>query len=156
MKRFNFKLEKLLALKEYFELEAKLKYAAVLQKKLALDNENKLLEKSILQNIIEDYSQAKTGERLNSDKIIQEGDYTNFCLSKIGLNNLKKEKIEIELNDLFVDLKKATKEKKTMEILKEKAYKKYKRDSNIEERKRMDDIAGQFYERNKLIKDKSL
>lgn len=156
MKRFNFKLEKLLALKEYFELEARLKYATVLQKKLALENENKILEKSILQNIVDDYSQGKTGQKLETEKIIQEGDYTKFCLSKIGLNNLKKEKIEIELVDLFENLKKATKEKKTMEILKDKAYTKYKKETNIAERKILDDIAGQFYERNKLIKDKSL
>src|SRR4030042_3206070 len=98
MKKFNFKLEKLLAIREYKELLAKLKYANELQKKLNLENMNINLENSILNSILENYSKAKNGDVIDYNDILLQENYINNLIIIIKTNENKKNEM-LELLD---------------------------------------------------------
>ena len=100
MKRFNFKLEKLLTIREYKELEAKLKYAKELQKKINLENMNINMQKSILQSTQDNYSKAKKGDLLNTEELILQENYINNLIKMIKTNENKKSKMSEDLNKL--------------------------------------------------------
>ncbi len=141
MKRFNFKLEKLLAIREYKELLAKLKYANELQKKLNLENMNINLENSILNSILEDYSKTKNGDVIDYNDILLQENYINNLIKIIKTNeNKKKEMLEL-LEKLKEELNEKIKERKIITKLKEKKHENYKKENKKEEIKRLDEVS---------------
>lgn len=141
MKKFNFKFEKLLAIREYKELLAKLKYANELQKKINLENMNINLENSILNSILEDYSKTKDGESIDYNDILLQENYINNLIKIIKTNdNKKKDMLEL-LEKLKEELNKKIKERKIITKLKEKKFKAYKKENKKEEIKRLDDVS---------------
>ena len=133
MKRFDFKLEKLLTIREYNELEAKLKYARELQKKLDLENKNIDMQKSILQSTIDSYSNIKNGDIINNEEMTFQENYINNLIKMIKtLSKLKEELTE------------AMKKRKIITQLKNKKYEKYKKETKKEDIKRLDEIANQL------------
>jgi len=144
MKRFNFRLERLLNIKKYKEEEAKLKYAETLQKKIMLENENKMLKEMIYNSLSNEYPSVKPGDTINFNTLNQTEKYITNAQIKIKINNNKKKIIEKELDDLKIKLDKAVKERKIIDQLKSKKYEKYKKDIKKEEIKYIDEIAGQM------------
>lgn len=144
MKKFNFRLEKLLMLKEYAEMEAKLKYASVLQKKLDIENENRNIQKSIIKSLSDSYKQTDEGEAINLDLLSIQEEYITNLISKIEINDGKKQDIEKKLTVLREELTFTTKERKVMDELKNKSYLKYRKEAKKEEIKEIDDIAGKY------------
>ena len=137
MKKFNFRLEKLLMLKEYAEMEAKLKYASVLQKKLDIENENRNIQKSIIKSLSDSYKQTDEGEAINLDLLSIQEEYITNLISKIEINDGKKQDIEKKLTVLREELTFTTKERN-------KSYLKYRKEAKKEEIKEIDDIAGKY------------
>jgi flagellar protein FliJ len=145
MKKFNFRLENILMLKEFYEMEAKLKYAETLQQKIELENKNIEMEKTIFSSMNDFYSEKKNGDVIRGSDFSFQDEYISNLLCAIKINDEKKEEIKIELNTLKEKLVKATKEKKTFEELKKRDKNKYKEKVRKEETKRLDDVANQFY-----------
>ncbi len=141
MKKFNFRLEKLLVIREYQELEAKIKYASELQKQLNLENMNIQIQKTILKTTIDDYNRSKEGDSLNVDDIIIQQDYINNLIKMIKTNENKKNKMAESLNKLKIELMNTMKKRKILTELKNKNYEKYKKDLKKEDIKRLDEIA---------------
>ncbi|MCK4797188.1 MAG: flagellar FliJ family protein [Spirochaetes bacterium] len=149
MKRFNFKFEKLLMIREYIEMEAKLKYASELQKRINIENENRVMQKSIIENILNDYLSSKEGDLIDYNNLFFQEEYINNLTYKIKKNKDLKQEIEIKLKKLREDLLIATKEKKIIAELKNKEYKKYQKVVKKEEIKQLDEVAGQMMVRKK-------
>ena len=148
MKRFKFKLDRLLMIKEYVEMDAKLKFASELQSKLSLENENSDMKKSILECILNNYSSYNIGDNLNYNDLLFQEQYINSLIYKIKNNKNKTIEIEKRLIELREALNNAAKEKKKISNLKTKEYKKYKKESKKQDIKNIDEIAGQLIARN--------
>ena len=144
MKRFNFKLEKLLSIREYEELEAKLKYAKELQKKIDLENMNIDMQKSILQSTLNNYSKTKEGDLLNNEELIFHENYINNLIKMIKTNENKKREMSEILAKLKEELTETMKKRKVITQLKSKQYEKYKDGIKKEDIKRLDEIANQL------------
>jgi flagellar export protein FliJ len=144
MKRFSFKFDKLLAIREYKELEAKLKYAKELQKKINLENMNINMQKSILQSTQDNYSKTKDGELLNTEEMILHENYINNLIKMIKTNENKKNKMNNDLNKLKEELTESIKKRKVITQLKNKKFEKYKEEIKKEDIKRLDEIANQL------------
>ena len=147
MKKFNFGLEKLLMIREYIEMEAKLKYASELQKKILIENNNRSMQKSILESISNSYLTAKQGDLLDSNQILSQEAYINGLLSLMKNNENEKKDIDTKLLKLRENLTIAKKDKKVIDELKNKQYRRYKEEMKKEETKNIDEIAGQFVRR---------
>ena len=144
MKRFNFKLEKLLSIREYEELEAKLKYAKELQKKIDLENMNIDMQKSILQSTLNNYSKTKEGDLLNNEELIFHENYINNLIKMIKTNENKKREMSEILAKLKEEVTETMKKRKVITQLKSKQYEKYKDGIKKEDIKRLDEIANQL------------
>jgi flagellar protein FliJ len=150
MKKFKFRLDKILMIKEFYEIEAKLKYAEVLQKRIELENKNMEMEKSILSSMNELYKSKKSGDKIDFSELNFQNEYVNNLVNAIQINDRKKKEINVKLDVLKEDLIFATKEKKTFEELKKKDFGIYRDEVKKEDIKNLDDIAGQQYIRNRL------
>ena len=144
MKRFIFKLEKLLSIREYEELEAKLKYAKELQKKIDLENMNIDMQKSILQSTLNNYKKTKEGDLLNNEELIFHENYINNLIKMIKTNENKKREMSEILAKLKEELTETMKKRKVITQLKSKQYEKYKDGIKKEDIKRLDEIANQL------------
>lgn len=137
MKRFRFRLEKLLKIKEYNELNSKLKYANIVQEKAKIERENLELEENIF-----------SGKISNPE---MEAFFSDLFLKKIKINNERLNNLKEELSKRFEEYKNARKEKKMLECLKTKEYTHYKKELNRYNTKQLDDISSQMYIRNNLL-----
>lgn len=141
MKRFRFKLEKVLKIRERAEQEAKLAYAEVLQKKNALELDNKNCE-----CIIED-TNAERQAYLNESQM---PDFNVFSaldaniralLRRQALNNHEIAELQPLLDERENALREAMKQRKILEKLKEKAYENFLLEAENEETDMIDEAA---------------
>lgn len=140
MKKYSFKLERILQLKEHHESEAKLEFAAVLQKKLNLDQQNEQITGELSSINRSNFDAVKPGETVNMLSLKGQGDFERAAALRINANNEQKKEIEKELETLREKLAEAVKEKKKYEKLKEHDYENYKDFVKKEEIKLLDDI----------------
>lgn len=141
MKRFQFKLEKVLKIRERAEQEAKLAYAEVLRKRNAFELDNKDCER-----IIED-TNAQRQEYLNESEM---PDFNVFSaldanvralLRRQELNNHEIEQLQPLLDERENALREAMKQRKILEKLKEKAYESFLLEAENEETDMIDEAA---------------
>jgi flagellar FliJ protein len=149
MKRFKFKLEKLLEIKKDIEFKAKLRYAQVLQKKINIEMENAAMQNSIYETINSDSMHLNSDNVLSYERMAINEKYIRGLEKKIKQNELLKLEVEKELLKLRDELIEATKEKKKLEQLEKKQFEKYKAEQKKHETKVMDDMAGRFYQRHR-------
>ncbi|HPO50899.1 MAG TPA: flagellar FliJ family protein [Spirochaetota bacterium] len=141
MKKYNFKLERLLKIKEYKERLAEEEYSKELQKKIILERENKKMSRFIENSVEEEFFEAKVGEKIDIESFYQHERYIRSLELKTLENNQKKEELEPVIQKLKDKLIDATKEKKIMDKLKEKDFEKYKDERNKQDTIKMDEIA---------------
>ena len=146
MKNFNFKLERLLKIKEHKEKLAKLAYAKVLQKKVLLETENNTLMNEIgaSGNVLD----KDPGEAIDYSNIENLERFVIGAEAKIRNNKSDITGLEPELNDLKDKLSEAMKEKKIMEKLKEKKYKRFKDEVKQHETMLLDEVAATMQFKN--------
>jgi len=101
MKRFQFRMEKILKIKEHIEMEAKLKFASVMQQKNKIEIENKQMNIYIEESMETGYS-VKGSNELNFFNIQLHEEYIGNLLKKIEINNLKKKVLEEKI-EVFKD-----------------------------------------------------
>lgn len=154
MKKYSFRLERILQIKEHEESEAKLAYAAVLQKKLNLEKQNEMLTGDLSSSYKEDFDSLKPGDRINMLSIQGQSGFERGVGLRIAENNRQKMEVEKELEPLLEKLKEKVKEKKKYEKLKEHDYREYKDFVKKEEIKVLDDIGTKESELMMLSKSK--
>jgi flagellar protein FliJ len=143
MKKFSFKLEKLLMIKLHNEQIAKEKYAAELQKKVKLELENTKMSEEIYASSLDEYSEISEGAIYDFNRLQLQERYITGLKLKIEDNERLKLKIEPVLQKLKEELTAAMRERKMLEKLKEKELEKYRDEYNKFQTKVLDDIAGQ-------------
>jgi flagellar FliJ protein len=120
MKRFEFKLERILHIKEHLETLAKQKYAVILQKKVSLEVEIREMEASIEQTI------NSLGGTAGASSLMMSDSYIRGLEMQIENNHAKINELEEELHARRAELDEAMKERKTMETLRDKSFENYK------------------------------
>lgn len=141
MKKYNFRLERLLKIKEHKEKIAEENYARELQKKIIFEQENRSMEKLMEENELSEFDSLKSGDRIDFEYFHQNERYIRSLELKIYDNNIKKDQLEPVISDLKEKLVEATREKKILEKLKEKDYLKYKEEKRKHDTKFMDEMA---------------
>jgi flagellar FliJ protein len=145
MKKFSFKLEKILKIKQYNENIAKEEYGRELQKKVALEIENREMETEIVRCMQGSFAGYTDGEVIKFEDISASQGYIDGMKFKMLENDDKKTRMEPGLQKLKEKLLAATREKKTYEKLKEKAFLRYKEEYNKYQVKSLDEVAGHKY-----------
>jgi flagellar FliJ protein len=137
MKRFEFKLEKILQLRKYEEQEAKIELGRALGALTAIE--------ARLRSLAEERAQAATNQfsPSNSAAMIQQ-----YMLYLLRLDQTKEDLLkdaamaEQKAEEAREVFKAAFQNRRMLDKLKEKKEKEYKEDREAEENKAIDDIAG--------------
>jgi flagellar FliJ protein len=155
MKKFEFKLEKILKIKIYQESLAKEAYGRELQKKVALEVENKEMEKEIANCMQEDFVSHKEGDVIKFEDFSASQKYIDGMKFRMSENNVKKAGMEPGLQKLKEILLATTRERKTFEKLRERSFIRYKDEYNKYQVKYLDEVAGHKYFKD-LAEDKNV
>ncbi len=139
MKKYKFKLEKLLKIKEHREKEAKIAYAGELSKKVNMENQNKSLEQDMENAAIDEYDAHHKGDTLDFSTINSQVQFMRGSRKRIANNIQDTEAMQHGLEELRNKLIEAVKEKKKLEKLEEKEYASYRKEKKKEEIKTLDD-----------------
>ena len=139
MKKYEFRFNKLLKIKEHKEIEAKQAYATVLRQKINIELENSKMEKDVFAAAEEDFESLKNGEPIDFLTIERQNQFSHAVNVWVKKNNDKKKSVEVDLVQLKENLKITMVEKKKIEKLEEKEKKKYHREAKKEEIKNLDE-----------------
>lgn len=146
MKRFEFRLQKLLEIRQRKEEQEKLElakasgaYQYVLGKKEKIlanlgEKRKELSKKKGKLNLV---------ELQNYDRMVKDAD---LVIRKLDVEIEEKRKIMQKHIDKYAELKK---ERRVVELLKEKAYKRYEEEAGKEEQKFIDEIGKDLFTKNK-------
>lgn len=145
MKKFNFKLDKLIKIREHQEKIAKDHYFRVLQKKVRMENENTQMAGEIEENLFEESRYFSEKKEFGYQDIFLFEQYRKGLELKINENNIKKEELKPELEKLRQELLIATRKKKVVEKIKEKQFADYKKKMNNFLIKQQDEAASGMY-----------
>ena len=74
-------------------MEAKLKYAETLQKRIEIENKNMEMEKYILSSINQFYTTKKKGDSIDFSELNFQNEYVDNLLNAIQINERKKMKL---------------------------------------------------------------
>ncbi len=146
MKKFAFKLQKLLEIRQKKEDQEKLElakassaYQAILQKKDKMLANVRDLRRDLKQDDGRiDLSRLRAYDKLTKD--------TDLAVKKLEPLIEEKRKIMQQHVEKYTALQR---DRKAVEILKDKAYSRYQEEANREEQKELDEIAKNIHLRNK-------
>ncbi len=152
MARFKFRLEKVLEVRRRKE-EEKEKELASLKKELRREEE--FLEKlrketSLIAERIGAF-QKVDDESLNLEELRREYDYLEVLRNKITRHLNTVEKLMIKIEEKRKELIEASKERKIMEKLKDKQYRKFRSEEERKERKVLDEIGTLNYNHKRVL-----
>ncbi len=145
MKKFKYRFDRLLDIREHQEKERQFEFSVVLNKYLRtkeiIDTSNDLSNQYLMD------SRSKV-ESLDLDYIVMRDSSRRALKSRAKSygNLLKEQKFEVEKKR--EKLVEASKKKKTLEILKEKDYGKYKKEVENVENYLLDEIGSNIYLKN--------
>ncbi len=144
MKKFDFKLQKLLDLREAREQELKNELAALVSQQ----NVERMKQQE-LNNSIDFYSGNLRGKMAAGTVTVEEtmmyGKFVDLSRRAIGFAERKIEEMEPAVNEARVHLINASREKKVVEKLKEKKFEEYNYELNREINKENDDMNQKIY-----------
>ena len=149
MRKFKFKLQKLLEIREAREKEIQNELASA----IALQNIEKEIQQRYRESIAEQH--AKFDEKIKAGKfsysvVLMFERYVEFANMVIRNQQTKIEGMEPEIEKIRVRLVEASKERKVVERLRERKWKEYLYDLNREIGKENDDMNQKMYLRKHL------
>jgi len=148
MKKFNFKLQKLLDFREAKENEVKNELSKVLMKQNVERNKQQELQQGINREKGNLRERMVAGKASVSEVMMFEK-YIDMSLKAIEAAERKIQEIEPEVQEVRSRLVEATKEKKIVEKLKEKRHEEYLYNMNREIAKENDDMNQKIFARNR-------
>lgn len=141
MKRFQFRLEKVLKIRERAEQEAKIAYAEVLQKKNAFEIDNRDCDRIIEETNAERQIYLNEGGNLDFRIFSAFDANVRALLRRQELNNRRITELQPLLTERENALREAMKQRKILEKLKEKAYENFLLEMENEETDMIDEAA---------------
>ena len=153
MARFEFKLEKVLALKKRKEQEKEKEFAEL--KKLLVKeerfHEELKAEAGRINGKVEDIQTEKGVEKLDLRELLRYYDYLEGLRKRVSLQVTQIRKLMEDIEKKRVDLLEASKERKILEKLRDNQYKKFKDRVDEVERKFLDDIGTMNYNQKGML-----
>ncbi len=145
MKKFKFKLEKILSIREKEEEHAKIEYAEVLQKKIGYQNEIETLniEKAHYESAF--FENGSAGTKIDYNLFKSVDNYNRGVECRINDNLTAINNLEDELKRRESILKEAMKKRKLLEKLKEKEFNKWDIERETEETDLLDEMSANMY-----------
>jgi flagellar protein FliJ len=145
MKKFKFKLETVLNVKEM--TEEQLKHELMKLNGLKQQEEQLLLEVNEKRAYIAREKSDKNKKGTDIQNLIYFEQYLGFLLKKIDDTKLSIKVLEIKVDKKRAEVVEASREKKVFEKLKEKAFDEFVKVVNINEQKALDEAAVSKYNR---------
>jgi flagellar FliJ protein len=146
LKRFEFKLQKLLEIRQKREDQEKIELSkASGAYQFVLNKKEKVLAniRTTLESLGKNKRRLNLKELQNYDRLVKDSD---LAIRRLEVEIEKKRKIMQEHLDIYAALKR---DRRAVEILREKALKKYDEDSNKEEQILIDETGQELFLRNK-------
>lgn len=139
MAKFKYRMQNILEIKEKMETQAKNEFAAA-NMKLA-EEEEKLAEKMQYRlKLEEDGSRLLLADRLDILKIDENKKMVAFVNEQVRAQAIQVRMAEKKVEEQRVRMQKAMQERKTHEILKEKAFEEFKMEIKAAESKEIDQL----------------
>ena len=131
MRPFQFKLEKLLKIKEFVEREWQMKFAKVQGEYIRLKNDIIAMEKRInlfcRQEQEKERDKLHAGKKSNANEYLMREAFLHGIYQDIGRTEKQKDEIWPDLEDLRRKLMEKTREKKVLEKLRQRQEKHFKK-----------------------------
>ncbi len=147
MKKFNFRLQKLLDIRERKEREIQYE----LSKVMARQNQERQKQEELRSSIAEEqrrFSEKLRKGKFSSHEAIMFEKYVDISLRAIETAQKRIEAMEPEILEIRGRLVEASKQKKVVERLKERKFEEYTYEVNREIAKESDDINQKLFNRN--------
>lgn len=144
MAKFIFGLQSVLDIKEKFEVQRKMEYAAAQQK--LIEEERKLLELRNKKKYYEMQMRESMMSGLDVQKIRECNSGIEIMKSAIKLQLIEVNKAQKEVDEAQLKLNEAVKETKTYEKLRENAFEEFVQELNAQESKEIDELVSYNYQ----------
>ncbi len=143
MKKFKYKLEKLLEIRIKLEEVKKIELGVVSQE-LKLEKEKEFkLKKEIIEQL--EKGKQELENQLNIRKLRIANEYMYIMKNRIKAQEERTKIKEKELENKIMELLEKTRERKILEKLKEKEYARYLKEEKKEEQKNTDEVVSYMY-----------
>lgn len=143
MARFDFRLQKLLSVKEQLENQKEIEYAQALR--VVAEEKQRLAEfMGARQKNVEDLRTA-VSSTIETIEVIRLNNTIERLKQMIALQKERLRAAEVMAEEKRLELVEAMKERKALEIVKENAYEEFKRVQDIKERKITDELTSYKY-----------
>lgn len=144
MAKFIFGLQSVLDIKEKFEVQRKMEYAAAQQK--LIEEERKLLELRNKKKYYEMQMRESMTSGLDVQKIRECNSGIEIMKSAIKFQLIEVNKAQKEVDEAQLKLNEAVKETKTYEKLRENAFEEFVQELNAQESKEIDELVSYNYQ----------
>lgn len=144
MARFRYSLQNILNIKEKMETQAKNEFAQA-QAKLNAEEEKLADRVSYRQKLQEDGGRLLLADRLDILKIDENKKMVSYAGEQVRAQTIQVRMAQKKLDEQRVRMQKAMQERKTHEILKEKAFDDFKVELKAAEGKEIDELTSYTY-----------
>ena len=144
MARFRYRMQNILNIKEKMETQAKNEFAQA-QAKLNAEEEKLADRVSYRQKLQEDGGRLLLADRLDILKIDENKKMVSYAGEQVRAQTIQVRMAQKKLDEQRVRMQKAMQERKTHEILKEKAFDDFKVELKAAEGKEIDELTSYTY-----------
>lgn len=144
MARFRYRMQNILDIKEKMETQAKNEFAQA-QAKLNAEKEKLADRVSYRQKLQEDGGRLLLADRLDILKIDENKKMVSYAGEQVRAQTIQVRMAQKKLDEQRVRMQKAMQERKTHEILKEKAFDDFKVELKAAEGKEIDELTSYTY-----------
>ena len=144
MARFRYRMQNILDIKEKMETQAKNEFAQA-QAKLNAEEEKLADRVSYRQKLQEDGGRLLLADRLDILKIDENKKMVSYAGEQVRAQTIQVRMAQKKLDEQRVRMQKAMQERKTHEILKEKAFDDFKVELKAAEGKEIDELTSYTY-----------
>lgn len=144
MARFRYRMQNILDIKEKMETQAKNEFAQA-QAKLNAEEEKLADRVSYRQKLQEDGGRLLLADRLDILKIDENKKMVSYAGEQVRAQTIQVRMAQKKLDEQWVRMQKAMQERKTHEILKEKAFDDFKVELKAAEGKEIDELTSYTY-----------
>lgn len=144
MARFRYRMQNILDIKEKMEMQAKNEFAQA-QAKLNAEEEKLADRVSYRQKLQEDGGRLLLADRLDILKIDENKKMVSYAGEQVRAQTIQVRMAQKKLDEQRVRMQKAMQERKTHEILKEKAFDDFKVELKAAEGKEIDELTSYTY-----------
>lgn len=144
MAKFSYRMQNILEIKEKMETQAKNEFASSLMR-LSEEEEKLSTKVQYRQKLEEDGRELLLADRLDILKIDENKKMVSFAGEQVRAQTIQVRMAEKRLEEQRVRMQKAMQERKTHEILKEKAFEEFKMELKASEGKEIDEMTSYTY-----------